>query len=932
MTPARWRELEALYQAAQGLSASAQHDLLEQADPEVRALMSKILAQEKTPREWASFLDHPAWENHESLLDTKSQLMLGGQLGPYRIEEQIGRGGMGEVFKATDTRLQRTVAIKTSLVQFTERFQREARAIAALNHPHIATLYDVGSSPEGLGYLVLEYVEGPTLAELINKGPMAREEVQRIALMTAEAIEAAHEKGIVHRDLKPANIKLGEGNVVKVLDFGLAKAMSEAQAIVAGDTTECGTILGTPSYMSPEQALGGQVDRRSDIWSFGVLVAEMLLGKRVFPGSAPSEIRASVIRGEPDLSGVPPEWKPLLGRCLMKDVRRRLQSIGEARVALEDGLPLPAEPMRRRLVSPWMVWPWVVLATALALTSGVLWRSRKAAELANPLASATFTPLTDFEGAHVDASISPDGKFVAFESDRNGPFHLWLHQIGTGNPIDLTPGPEDQRGPLRSVGFSHDGTEVWISGTKSRRLKMVPLVGGKPRVFLGEKVVNPIWSPDGAKLAYHTFEEGDPIFLADGDGSNPRQLFRDTPDKHNHYLAWGADGAWIYFIHGIPAQNDMDLWRISVSGGRPERLTELHTEMRDPTPLSQETILFIAKEHNGSGPWIWEFDVGHRASRRIAFGLEQYTSLSAAADGRRLAVTVANPSVRLWSVPISGTSGPAHSEATEDEVKPFQPNAKSAMAPRFRESASYYLSPTGAGDRLARFDGANAVDVWGGPQNGVEAPPAISPDGRRIAVVVRQGEKRHLRLITSDGAESSIIAPKIDVDGSADWSPDGNWIVTGGNDGQGPGLFKVPVAAGEPVRLTSQVGRNPVWSPNGSLIAYAGPNVFTQEPLLALRPNGTPVKMPEIRLQRDGERLRFIPDGRGLIFMSAAEATPWQDFWLLDLTTMNMRRLTRLTEHATMRTFDVTPDGKQIIFDRLRENSTVVLIDRQIVK
>ena len=167
------------------------------------------------------------------------------------------------------------------------------------------------------------------------------------------------------------------------------------------------------------------------------------------------------------------------------------------------------------------------------------------------------------------------------------------------------------------------------------------------------------------------------------------------------------------------------------------------------------------------------------------------------------------------------------------------------------------------------------------------------------------------------------------MDGSADWSPDGNWIVTGGSDRKGPGLFKIPVGGGEPVRLTDTVGRNPVWSPDGSLIAFAGPNVFTLAPLLAVRPDGTGVKMPEILTQRDGERMRFMPDSRGLIFMRAAEATPWQDFWLLNLRTMDTRRLTRLTARATMRTFDITPDGRKIVFDRLRENSAVILIDRQ---
>ena len=214
-------------------------------------------------------------------------------------------------------------------------------------------------------------------------------------------------------------------------------------------------------------------------------------------------------------------------------------------------------------------------------------------------------------------------------------------------------------------------------------------------------------------------------------------------------------------------------------------------------------------------------------------------------------------------------------------------------------------------------------------QAGIAEPPAISPDGRRIAVVTSQGGKRRLQLVTSDGAESESIAQALDVEGSTDWSPDGRWLVTGGTDGGGEGLFKTPADEGSPVRLTKTVGRDPVWSPDGSLISYSGPNIFTLAPLLAIRPDGTPIKMPDIRTHRDGERLRFMPDGWELVFMRAAEATPWQDFWLLDLKTMDTRRLTRLTDRAAMRTFDITPDGRQIVFDRLRENSAVVLIETQ---
>ena len=570
------------------------------------------------------------------------------------------------------------------------------------------------------------------------------------------------------------------------------------------------------------------------------------------------------------------------------------------------------------------LWSWIILASALALAAAIVWSGQWGSRIPeNPLDGAIITRLTDYEGAK-DAAISPNGEFVAYLSDQGGNFAVWRILVGSGKlPVNLTPGPEDQSAPLRSIGFSKDGLEIWLAGTPTKRVRMLPLMGGEPRVFLGENVVNPVWSPDGTRLAYHTSVPGDPIFVADRDGSNPRQVFRDRADRHNHYLAWGADGDWIYFIHGTPAKKETDLWRIRASGGDPERLTQQNSEMRDPTPLGKGTILYLASQSDGSGPWIWGLDIARKTTRRITVGVEQYTSLSASADGRLLAATVANPQVGLWTVPV------LDKVAGESDVKPFELPAKRALTPRFRGSALYYLSSQGAGDGLWRFEDGKTHEIWRGSQGGLQDPPAVSPDGSRIAIVIREQGKRRLRLITADGAESNAFAPEIDVDGSADWSPTGEWIVTGGDDGSGEGLFKIPTSGGRPVRLTSEVGRNPVWSPDGSLIAYSGENVFTSAALLAVRPDGTSVKLPEIKTRREGERQRFLPDGQ-LVYMQGdkqgTEPNPWQDFWLLDMKSMKTRRLTQFNDHAAMRSFDITRDGK-IVFDRQPEKAAVVLID-----
>jgi Tol biopolymer transport system component len=236
----------------------------------------------------------------------------------------------------------------------------------------------------------------------------------------------------------------------------------------------------------------------------------------------------------------------------------------------------------------------------------------------------------------------------------------------------------------------------------------------------------------------------------------------------------------------------------------------------------------------------------------------------------------------------------------------------------------YYLSSLGGGDGLWRVENGKATEVWRGVEGALREAPAISPDGERVQVVLRRGGRQNLLVIEADGSQPRVLAEPLDVRGAASWSPDGQWIATGGIDAAGIGLFKVPFGGGAPVRL-AESGNNPVWSPNGDLIVYSSENVGGETQLLAVTAAGEPVEMPAIRLRPGGERLRLLPDGSGLLYMQGGFAV--QDFWLLDLATMQSRQLTQLSKTDTMRTFDITPDGRQIVFDRQRQNSDVVIID-----
>lgn len=871
------------------------------------------------------------------------ELKAGVRLGSYEIQSALGAGGMGEVYRALDTRLNRPVAIKflsphVSDLSARRRFQEEAQMASALNHPHILTVHEAGELDDRQ-FLVTEFIDGGTLKQWAQAEKRSWRQVVDLMVGVADGLAAAHAVGILHRDIKPDNILVTRSGYAKLADFGLAKLdeLAASESITRGpghEPTRQGVIVGTIGYMSPEQASGKPLDARSDIFSLGVVLYELLEGRRPFEGKTDLEVLQTIIHQTPaPLSpDLPVGLRMTVEKAIEKDPADRYQTMRDlvvdlrrmARQKATEFVTAPsgvaaaigARRWRRPLV---IVGAAIVLGLAGALALGRLPRTSAIAE--NPLEAARFTRLTDFEGTEMDAAISPDGRFVAFLSDRDGPLDVWLSQVNSGAFRNLTQGKDPGLpAPARAPGFTMDGSQIWLGGGARRRLQLMPLMGGAPRAFLNDLVVNIAWSPDGSRLAYHTRDPGDPLFVADRDGTNPRQIFvAANAGVHNHYPAWSPDGRWIYFASGTPATREMDLWRIAAAGGTPERLTQHNNEVAYATPIDQRTVLYVARDSDGAGPWLWAFDVERRATRRVSLGVEKYTSVSASADGTRLVATVANPSSSLWTVPILDRP------AQMIDVKPFPLSTANATGPRFSGSTLFYASSGGAGNALWRYRDGEAVEIWRGADAVTLEPPAISPDGSRLAIALRRSGKLRMHVLSADGAELQPLTDAINAQGAACWSPDGKSILTGGSDAQGSGLFKVPIDGGAPVRLAAGQALDPVWAPDGSLIVYTGTNVSVLAPLLAVRPDGTPVSLPPIQVRREGKRARFLPDGSGLVYMQGTVLA--QDFWLLDLATQKTRQLTRLNQPAAMWSFDIGPDGQQIVFDRIRDNSDIVLID-----
>jgi Tol biopolymer transport system component len=870
-------------------------------------------------------------------------MTAGTRVGPYEVLNLLGAGGMGEVYRARDTKLGREVAIKILPQAWSAdpdrvaRFAREAHLLAAVNHPNIAAIYGLEESGPTVA-LVLELVAGETMSDRLRAGAVPIPEAIAIARQIADALDAAHERGIVHRDLKPANIIVTAEGRVKVLDFGLAKAAETAPADLTNsptmiDPTVHGMLLGTALYMSPEQTRGKAVDKRADIWAFGCVLYEMLAGRRAFAGETASDIIAAILGSEPDWSAVSPATPArvghLLRRCLEKDRRRRLRDIGDALTDLGDEVLRPpaadedASRRGRRSRAPLLVAAGAVVLVAISL----LWlyfRRDASPHWENPLANATFQRLTDFEGSELDAALSPDGRFFVFVANREGPFDAWVGQIGSGELVNVTKGqvPDLMNDEIRSVGFSSDG-QIWMRAqqrpvdsaavTVFGRTVVVPVIGGTIRQLLNAGI-EPVWSRDGSRMAYHEAGPGDPIFVADRNGRDAKRIFAPPRGIHCHYLAWSPDGRFIYFVSGIPP-NEMDIWRVPSAGGSAERITNRVTNIAYPTPIDDRTLLYRGLDDDGSGPWLYAMDLTRRTTHRISLGVEQYLSIAASADGRRLLATVSNPSGGLWTVPV--TSG----IAAEQTAEPVSLPSVTAISPRYGRDYLLYLSSQGGPRSLWRFKDGAAMELWKAAEGGLTTPPAVSPDGRQIAFSARRGGSSRLSVMDQDGTNLRPLIEGVEVRDPVSWSPDGKSIVAAAGDR----LIKIAVDGGVSETLLSAPGRLPIWSPDGRYILYSEAVQGPGYPVKAITPDGKPFPIPVLWIRRGVDWYRVLPGGREILFLSGDYGS--QNFWLLDIVRGTRRQITQLKPGFSIRGFDLSRDGTRIVFDRVRENSDVVLID-----
>jgi eukaryotic-like serine/threonine-protein kinase len=776
-------------------------------------------------------------------------LATGSRLGPYEILAAIGAGGMGEVYRARDAKLGRDVALKVLPEAFARdaermaRFQREAKVLASLNHPNIATIH--GLEDSGATHaLVMELVEGPTLADRIKSGPIPIDEALRIAKQITEALEYAHERGIVHRDLKPANVKVTSDDAVKVLDFGLAKALdADASSIdistsptISRLATMQGVLLGTAAYMSPEQAKGKAVDRRADIWAFGCVLYEMLTGKMAFTGETVTDTLAAVIRAEPGWSqlpaGMPVRVRVLLQRCLQKDPKQRLQAIGDARISLDEvlaGAPDQAIGGAAQIAPIWRrVLPWGVagvLAAALAALAFVHFREKpivaEAVRLELPVPEKAIMPASGAFG------LSPDGRqFAFFAAGPDGVQRLWIRSL---DALEARPLPGSESSVLAPFFWSPDSR--YIAFDAGGKLKTIDISGGPAQTLcdVAQYAVGGSWNRDGV-IIFGQSPGGIMRISASGGPASPLTSLDSSRGEIQHVLpSFLPDGRHFIYLR---------------TSGKPEN-SGVYVGSLDARPEEQGSKLLLATAY---GP-------AYVPSSNPGFGqllfVRDGTLMAQSFDARRLEL-VGDP------IPMAEQLG------TYRDFGFFSASVNGVLV---------YRTGGGGGDsQLTWFDRQGKVLGTAGEQ-GLYRAPALSPDGRRAAVSRRDPQNGKLALWLVDFSRGTSTRFTFGSSSATYpiWSPDSSRIIFASGSAGAYDLYQKPAngATDEELLLKSSENKYPAdVSRDGRFLLYVSLDPKTKDDLWMLPLGGDKKPFPFLQTEFNEADGHFSPDGHWVDYRS----------------------------------------------------------------
>jgi Tol biopolymer transport system component len=444
----------------------------------------------------------------------------------------------------------------------------------------------------------------------------------------------------------------------------------------------------------------------------------------------------------------------------------------------------------------------------------------------------------------------------------------------------------------------------------------MPVLGGQPRPYL-EGAAEFDWSSDDARLVYHTPGPGDPMYVRDpGQPSGARQIFSAPPGQHSHFPVWSPEQDFIYFVQGsVPDR--MDIWRIRPAGGAPERITHHDALVSHPVFLDSRTLLYLASDADGSGPWIHSVDVERPIPRRATFGIDRYTSLAASADGRRIVATRASPKGTLWRLPITGV------RADMSLARRIPLTTASGSSPRLGAGYLLYVSSKGTGDSIWKLQGDTAAELWSAVDARIIGGPAIAADGR-IAFSVRKSGETLLYVANGDGTNARVVATSLALQGAPAWTPDGQAITVAAVVDGMPRLFNVPLDGRSPAPLVQDHSVDPVWSPDGEFVVFSGPDIGTTFEVKAVRADGSAYDLPRLTLPRGARHLSLMP-GRRLVVLRGEIAH--KNLWLIDLETGAEQQLTDLAPDVAVRDFDIDADGLEIVLEQVQEHSDLVLIE-----